>query len=711
MILLKKFLLLCIAILALSAGYYFTPAPVALAADTKVSLTSSFNIDGFSYDSNRNDGNYGCVAGAHTNYSADLINTAPTYDGTSYQLGPMTNGSLNAVKGAGQTISLPQGQYTSIRFLGSATNGDRTGTFRINYTDATYTDVSVTEKDWCTSNTSGQKVVQTMGHRHDNGVDQTVNTYLYAYYLTPTTGKTVSGLALPNNQDIKVLAITLLSGPTPTPAPTATPTPTPTLAPGDEIDRTDEGGVITASVGGSPPGEEKEKVFDNNINTKWLIFQASGWIQFQFNGGRRYAVSKYAVMSANDEPDRDPLNWTLKGSNDGTNWTTLDTRNGEDFAARKLKRLFSFTNSTAYGYYRLEMSNNAGSILQLSEIQLFECGPPLAWVLGPFIKQDSVNPCITPRPDTYFYCPVRAANVYWEAAHVYNPAAVVRNGAINVLYRAQDSSLTSRIGRATSTNGTSFTRNGAPVFYPNNDFMKTYEWAGGCEDPRIVEDSGGTYYMTYTAYNGSTARLAVATSTDLVNWTKQGLAFQDAYGGKYINTWSKSGSIVCDLVGSRLVAKLINGKYWMYWGESYIYIATSTNLMDWTPLEDAGGNLRYAFTTRSGYFDSALVEPGPPAISTANGIVFIYNSKNASSGGDPYLAAGTYAAGQALLNNQDPSQLIGRTKTYFIYPERSFEVSGLVNYVCFLEGLVFYNNKWYLYYGTADSKIAVATTP
>jgi predicted GH43/DUF377 family glycosyl hydrolase len=709
----KKVFIIFAAVLALVIlCHNFGQSPVIFAADTQVTLTSSFNIDGFSYDTNRNDGNYGCVANAHTNYSADLINTNPSFDGTTYKLGSMTNGALNAIKGTGQTITLTQGQYSAIRFLGSATNGDKTGTFRINYTDGTYTDTSVTEKDWCTSNTTGQKVVQTMAQRHDNGVDQAVNCYVYAYYLAPTAGKTVSSLGLPNNQDIKVLAITLVSGPTSTPTPTGTPTPTPTLAPGDEIDRTDEGGVITASVGGSPVGEEKEKAFDNSIDTKWLINQASGWIQFQFNNSRRYAVTKYAIMSANDEPDRDPLNWTVKGSNDGSAWTTLETRTGEDFAARKLKRIFTFTNTIAYGYYRLDMSNNAGTILQLAEIQLFECGPALTWMLGPFTKQDSVNPCITPRPDTYFYCPVKAANVYWEAAHVYNPAAVVRNGAINIIYRAQDTALTSRIGRATSTDGTSFTRNGTPVFYPNNDSMKTYEWPGGCEDPRIVEDTGGTYYMTYTAYDGGTARLAVATSTDLINWTKQGLAFKNAYGGKYINTWSKSGSIVCDLVGSRLVAKLINGKYWMYWGESYIYIATSTNLIDWTPLEDAGGNRRYAFTTRSGYFDSALVEPGPPAIYTANGIVFIYNSKNASgSGGDPYLAAGTYAAGQALLNGQDPSQLLDRTKTYFLYPERSFEVSGLVNYVCFLEGLVFYNNKWFLYYGTADSKIAVATTP
>jgi beta-glucosidase len=179
------------------------------APPVKVNLSSFFNQDGFSYDSNRGDGNYDSGA-TPARYSADLVNTAPSYDGVSYQLGPMADGSSNAVKGTGQTITLPQGQYSSIRFLGSGTNGDKTGTFRINYTDATYTDVSVTEKDWCSSSTTGEKIVQTMAHRHQGTADQTVNTYVFAYYLTPTSGKTVSGLVLPNDANIHLLAITLM---------------------------------------------------------------------------------------------------------------------------------------------------------------------------------------------------------------------------------------------------------------------------------------------------------------------------------------------------------------------------------------------------------------------------------------------------------------------------------------------------------------------
>jgi predicted GH43/DUF377 family glycosyl hydrolase len=46
--------------------------------------------------------------------------------------------------------------------------------------------------------------------------------------------------------------------------------------------------------------------------------------------------------------------------------------------------------------------------------------------------------------------------------------------------------------------------------------------------------------------------------------------------------------------------------------------------------------------------------------------------------------------------------------TYFMTPDKPYETTGQVNQVCFIEGLVNYKGKWFLYYGTADSKIAVA---
>lgn len=173
---------------------------------TAVSLTPYFNADGFSYDTARSDGNFD---GANYTYSADLVAANPTYDGANYQFGPFADGKKNVVRCSGQKIAFTPGQYSSIRILGSAANGDKTGTFRILYSDSTYTDVSVTMKDWCTSSLRGQKVVQTMNHRHSNSADDPVSNRIFAYYLTPSSGKTVTGITCPNVADMNVLAVTL----------------------------------------------------------------------------------------------------------------------------------------------------------------------------------------------------------------------------------------------------------------------------------------------------------------------------------------------------------------------------------------------------------------------------------------------------------------------------------------------------------------------
>jgi predicted GH43/DUF377 family glycosyl hydrolase len=297
-----------------------------------------------------------------------------------------------------------------------------------------------------------------------------------------------------------------------------------------------------------------------------------------------------------------------------------------------------------------------------------------------------------------------------------------------MLYRAQDSigksGGTSRIGLATSTDGFHFTRTTLPVLYPSNDAQKKYEWEGGCEDPRVVEDSSGTYYMTYTAYDGRLARLLVASSKDLLHWTKHGPAFGKAYDSKYLDKWSKSGSIVSTYnKDERIVATRIHGKYWMYWGDVYIWAASSDNLIDWVPVEmnpkersvtalrhNAAEvpDLRIVLGTRAGKFDSDIVEPGPPAMLTDKGILLIYNGRNDASAGDRTLAEGTYATGQALLDTNDPTRVLKRLDKYFMKPSQPYEIMGQVNQVCFAEGLAWFNGQCFLYYGTADSKIAVA---
>jgi len=334
------------------------------------------------------------------------------------------------------------------------------------------------------------------------------------------------------------------------------------------------------------------------------------------------------------------------------------------------------------------------------------------WTLLPFSKADYANPIINPDSASSFNCPVRNAAVNWEEKDVFNPAALVRNDTVFLLYRAEDSigkyAGTSRIGLAWSTDGLHFTKLFAPVLYPDNDSLKKYEWEGGCEDPRVVEDETGIYFLTYTAYDGDKARLMVASSKDLLQWHKHGLAFADAYKGKYTDHWSKSGSIVSHYESGKAIAARIDNKYWMYWGDTNIFLAWSEDLVHWIPLEDKHGKLVTVFGPRNGKFDSDLVEPGPPAMLNKDGIVLIYNSRNSSSKGDASLPEGTYAASEILLDASDPSKVKDRMHNSIIKPDKPYEISGQVNQVCFVEGLVEFKNKWFLYYGTADSKIAVA---
>jgi predicted GH43/DUF377 family glycosyl hydrolase len=173
-------------------------------------------------------------------------------------------------------------------------------------------------------------------------------------------------------------------------------------------------------------------------------------------------------------------------------------------------------------------------------------------------------------------------------------------------------------------------------------------------------------------------------------------------GGEFANRYSKSGAMLTRLVDGRLKAVRYLGKYWMYWGEGEIRLASSTDLVNWIP-----GPI--VLKTRPGKFDSALVEAGPPAVITRQGIVLLFNGKNASKDGDASLPGDVYSGGQALFDLNNPARLLQRTDAPFFKPEAAFERTGQYGAgTTFLEGLIYSKNQWFLYYGCADSYVAVA---
>ena len=341
-----------------------------------------------------------------------------------------------------------------------------------------------------------------------------------------------------------------------------------------------------------------------------------------------------------------------------------------------------------------------------------------SWILGPIVRPVPA-PVIIPRPASVFFDPIQKAPVHWEALHTFNPAAIVRDGKIDVLYRAEDDTgamvigmHTSRLGLGESEDGIHFRRLPQPVFYPANDDERSREWPGGVEDPRIVQSEDGTYVLTYTQWNRVTYTAGVATSKDLLHWTKYGPIFGASPDSKYSRLKYKSAGIVTRREGDRLIAARINGKYWMYWGEGEVRLATSEDLIHWKPVERPNGSPLVLITKRPGHFDSGLPEVGPPPLLTGKGILLIYNGKNAAEGGDTKLAPGTYSVGESLFAASDPGKLLARTNEPVFKPELPFERSGqYAAGTTFAEGLAFFKGKWFLYYGCADSRVGVAEIP
>jgi beta-1,2-mannosidase len=284
--------------------------------------------------------------------------------------------------------------------------------------------------------------------------------------------------------------------------------------------------------------------------------------------------------------------------------------------------------------------------------------------------------------------PVLKPGPPWSSTGIFNPAAVRNGGKTVLLFRATDSHMTSRIGYAESPDGIRFTIGDSPVLQPEAE----YEKDGGVEDPRLVR-IGGTYYLTYTGYNRKDAQLCLATSRDLIHWTRKGVILP-AYKGTWNTKWTKSGAII---------PTQIDGLWWMYYlgtrtdpdgkDRDYMGLASSRDLEHWADATPAP-----VLPRRPGAFDSRVMEPGPAPVVTSAGILVLYNGASESL---------VYGPAWALFDKTNPAKLIARADQPFLLPSLVWEKVGVVPQVIFLEGAILAPERNGLieglgYYGAAD---------
>ncbi|MFI8237984.1 GH92 family glycosyl hydrolase [Streptomyces sp. NPDC085866] len=136
--------------------------------------------------------------------------------------------------------------------------------------------------------------------------------------------------------------------------------------PGNVTDHVTE---VRASGENEGAGEVKENLVDGEPGTKWLTFQPTGWVEFDLD--KPIKLVTYALTSANDFDERDPKDWTLRGSTDGKDWKTIDTRSGESFSERFQTKSYDLAEPAEYQFFRLDVTRNNGAsdILQIADMQ------------------------------------------------------------------------------------------------------------------------------------------------------------------------------------------------------------------------------------------------------------------------------------------------------------------------------------------------------
>ncbi len=312
----------------------------------------------------------------------------------------------------------------------------------------------------------------------------------------------------------------------------------------------------------------------------------------------------------------------------------------------------------------------------------------------------------------------------FEKEGVLNPAVIQVGHTIHMFYRAVTKGNYSTIGYCKLSGPTVVeSRNTSPLLRPEWE----YEYHG-LEDPRIVYFDG-LFYMTYTAYNGANALAALATSPDLVTWTKHGIIAPQITYAEFLRFAESTGGLPEKYDRFNAYHKdleLPNSAYFM-WDKNLIFFPRKIDKKIWfihrirPDIQIVKGIDHIEDLTQAYWqnyflqFDShILLSPhyehevsyiggGCPPIETKSGWLLIYHGVHDTV--DGYV----YSACAALLDIADPGKEIARLPFPLFVPDQPWELKGNVNNVCFPTGTVIDYDRLYIYYGAADERVAVAS--
>lgn len=279
---------------------------------------------------------------------------------------------------------------------------------------------------------------------------------------------------------------------------------------------------------------------------------------------------------------------------------------------------------------------------------------------------------------------IKPSDIPYPCDCVCNPAAVRVDGETLLLLRVIDQVGASHLTVARSKDGeTDWRIEDTPLLSPDD---RGLSWESfGCEDPRVVflEDRQ-EYAITYTGFSPLGAGICIATTTDFQTVKRLGLILPPN---------NKDGS---------LFPRQVDGKYLILHRPAlgsveHIWIAESENLIHWgrpaVIIEERGGP----------WWDGEKVGGGPPPIETPEGWLIIYHGVQQTSHGP------IYRVGLALLDLEDPRKVIRRLPRWVFGPKTDYESSGLIPGVVFPTGTIVDGDDVRLYYGAADTRIAMAT--